>query len=164
MRGWPKKHATGSRWEPNSCPECWWEEVPWWYTSKEMQGHRRTSSLKKEGRHLKRWTYYDNTLQCIQRKTIVSPSLHKSSQHLISASHPASAPSSSTGAQGGIRKLLPLCNHPQPPSPLPNHVWQFVTQGRSKFLIQNCPFWLLLKFSKSKFPFFSILFTSKFNT
>ena len=73
------------------------EEVPWWYTSKEMQGHRRTSSLKKEGRHLKRWTYYDNTLQCIQRKTIVSPSLHKSSQHLISASHPASAPSSSTG-------------------------------------------------------------------
>ena len=31
-------------------------------------------------------------------------------------------------------------------SPLPNHVWQFVTQGRTKFLIQNCPFRLLLNF------------------
>ena len=28
------------------------EEVPWWYSGKETQGHRRTTGLKKEGRHL----------------------------------------------------------------------------------------------------------------
>ena len=50
---------------------------------------------------------------------------------------------------------------PPPPEPC---VTVFVTQGRSKFLIQNCPFRLLLNFSKSKFPFFGIFFASKFNT
>ena len=56
-------------------------------------------------------------------KTIVSPSLHKSSQQLISSSHLASAPSSSTGS---TRQDSSITSPVQPPtaafSPLPNHV------------------------------------------
>ena len=74
---------------------------------------------KKEGRHLnltlnKMKTDHDDiTSWCIQRKTIVSPSLHKSSQHLVSSSHPASAPSSSTG---GTRQDSLITSPMQPPA------------------------------------------------
>ena len=138
------------------------EEVSWWYTSEEMQGHRdsnhhrRTSSLKKEGRHLKtNLTTMTYRSQCLWRKTIVSLSLHK----YITAPHIIKSSSICTLLQYRWHKTGFIITSPvQPPvaafSPLLNHVWQFATQGRSKFLIQNCPFQLLLNFYKSKFPIF----------
>ena len=144
-----------------------------------MQGHRdhnhrtRTSSPKKEGQCLRETTPHISNIQ-ITVHTVKNncKSIPAQLHHQVRSSAPHSINPSSIStlfpvqaAQDGICNYFPCATTHSHLSPLPNHVQQFVTQGRSKFLIQNCPFQFLLNFYKSKIPIFSAHpFASKFNT
>ena len=134
------------------------EEILGWYAVKETQGHRdsnhhtRTSSLKKEGQYLKKTTYIGDIQVMVHMVKNHCKSVPAQLHHQVRSSAPHIIDSS------GIRTLFQYRQHKTgfitmspcatthshlPPSP--NHVWQFVTQGRSKLLIQNCPFLAFIK-------------------
>ena len=132
-----------------------------------MQGHRdsnhhtRTSSLKKEGQCLRKTTHTGDIQIMVHTVKNHCKSIPAQLHHQVKSSAPYIINSSSIStlfpvqvAQGGIHNYFPCATTHSCLSPLPNHVQQFVTQGRFQFLIQNCLFWLLLNFYKSKFPIF----------
>ena len=148
------------------------EEILGWHTVKETQGHRdsnhctRTSSPKKEGQYIKRRqpalaTYKS---QCIWWTTIVSPSLHnyiikwdhRSIQYHQFIQHQHLVPVQV--AQDRIHNYFPCATTHSHLPPSQTIVWQFVTQGRSKFLIQNYPFSAFIKLLQIQIPIFQHTF------
>ena len=112
--------VTGSRWGQNSCPECWWggstlvvhrqrNARP----QKNLQSKERRPTLKEI------WQRWHNIMVHMAKnncKSVPAQIHHSTSYHqVIRHLHPIPV----QAAQGGICKLLPLYNHPQPPPPSP---------------------------------------------
>ena len=142
------------------------EEILGWCTVKETQGHRdsshctRTSSPKKEGQYLKKTTYISDIQVMVHTVKNHCKSVPAQLHHQVRSSAPRIIDSSSISTLFQYRwhKTGFITTSPvQPPIaafPLLNHVWQFVAQGRSKFLIQNCPFLAFIKLLQVQIPIF----------
>ena len=163
MRVWPKRHATSLTWGQNSSPRFWQGGNTWVAHSQRNTRPQRQQPLHKNLQPKERRPIHNKKTThktCIWQTTIVSPSLHNYIikwdhcsilyHQFIQHQHPVPV----QAAQDGIHNYVPCATTHSHLPPLPNHVWQFVTQGRSKFLIQNYPFSAFIKLLQVQIPIF----------